>query len=136
MDDLIVWDDTYDLEVGVIDDQHKKMIGIINELYHAIRNSTERENLPDIITELTEYADYHFITEEKFFVEFNYKDKEAHMASHQAYRQKIADFLRDYHNDETILPINMMRFLSEWWSGHIRGEDRGYVELFHKNGLK
>lgn len=136
MKDLIVWDDTYDLGVAVINEQHKKMIGIINELYHAIQSSTERTNLPDIITELTEYADYHFATEEKFFEECKFEGAAHHKQSHESYRKMIQNFLIDYHNDESVLPLNMMKFLGDWWSDHIRGEDRGYVECFRSMGLK
>jgi hemerythrin len=136
MNDLIVWDETFNLGITVIDEQHQKMIGIINELYHAMKSSTEKENLPAIITELTEYADYHFATEEKFFDECKYEETEHHKKSHETYREMVYNFLIDYHNDESILPVVMMKFLGEWWSNHIRGEDREYVACFKACGLK
>ncbi|MFA5997039.1 MAG: bacteriohemerythrin [Candidatus Paceibacterota bacterium] len=136
MKDLIIWDDTFTLGVAVIDEQHKKMIGIINELYHAMKSSTEKENLSDIITELTEYADYHFTSEESFFDKCNYPGAKHHRKSHELYRETINNFLIDYHNDESVLPLKMIKFLGDWWSDHIRGEDRDYVLCFHACGLK
>lgn len=137
MKDLITWKDYYNLGILEIDPQHQKLIGIINKLYHTMQASTEKEEMKTIFRELVNYADYHFSTEEKHFDEFNYIDKVGHTKSHNAYKEKIAQFLKSYESNESnTLPFDLMDYLGRWWTGHILGEDRKYIECFHQHGLK
>jgi len=137
MKELITWGDMYKLGLEEIDPQHQKLVAIINKLYKAMQTSTEKEEMKTIFNELTDYADYHFSTEEKHFEEFDYKDKVVHTQSHEAYKAKIAQFVKDYEGGATsALPFQLMDFLGEWWSGHILGADRKYVECFHEHGMK
>lgn len=127
----------YNLGIEEIDPQHQKLIGIINKLYNAMRTSTENEQMREILKELVDYADYHFLTEEKHFEEFNYINKAEHTNSHEAYKEKIAEFSKKYDgNESAMLPFELIDFLGKWWTAHILGEDRKYVECFHEHGLK
>lgn len=134
--DLLTWSDVYSLDIAEIDAQHKKMAGIINKLYHAMQSSTEKAEMKAVLLELTEWADHHFATEEKYFEEFNYEDKVEHTKSHEECRKTIEKFINDYFNGNASLPFEMMDYLGEWWTGHILGMDRKYVECFHEHGLK
>lgn len=135
MKDLIEWKEQYSVGVEEIDEQHQKMIGIINELFHAVEQSKEKERIPFILTELVSYAEYHFSTEEKHFEEFDFEGKEEHIKVHNSYREKIAQFLKKHKEGDGALPFEILIFLKEWWVGHITGMDRGYIENFHKHGL-
>ena len=137
MKELIKWNEMYNLGLEEIDPQHQKLIGIINKLYDAMQASTEKAEMKTILKELTDYADYHFSTEEKHFEEFNYVDKVGHVKSHDAYKEKIAQFSKEYETNESYaLPFDLMDYLGAWWTGHILGADRKYVECFHEHGLK
>lgn len=137
MTDLITWKEAYNLDISEIDPQHQKLIGIINKLYGAMQASTEKAEMKTILSELADYADYHFSTEERHFEEFNYIDKIEHTKSHDAYKEKIAQFSKAYEsNDSNTLPFDLIDYLGGWWTGHILGEDRKYVECFHEHGLK
>jgi len=135
MKDLLMWSDVYRLDIAEIDAQHQKMAGIINKLYHAMQASTENEDLKTILEELSEWADYHFATEEKYFEQFDYKDRAEHIKSHDEARKMIVKFKNDYLNNEVALPFELMD-LGEWWTGHILGLDRKYVECFREHGLR
>lgn len=138
MNELITWNEAYSLGVVEIDVQHKKMFSIINRLYSAMQAATEKTELAIILGELAAYADYHFSTEEKYFEEFDYDEKEAHIKAHNVYIDKVTEFLREYNSKENtaVLSVKILDFLKEWWTGHILGEDRGYVDCFHEHGLK
>lgn len=135
MKDLIEWKEQYSVGVSEIDEQHQKLIGIINELFHAVEQSKEKERIPFILTELVSYAEYHFSTEEKHFEEFDFEGKEEHIKVHNSYREKIAQFLEKHKEGDGALSFEILVFLKDWWVGHITGMDRGYIENFHKHGL-
>lgn len=136
MKELITWSSQYNLGIVEIDSQHQKMIGIINKLYAAMQASTEKEEMKTILQELIDYADYHFETEEKHFVDFYYEEMIEHIKAHDAYREKISKFVEEYYNNAIMLSFEMMDFLGEWWTKHIQGVDRKYVSNFHQHGLK
>ena len=137
MKELIKWSDIYKLGVEEIDPQHQRLVGIINRFYQVMQESNENKEMKKIFMELTDYAEYHFSTEERHFEEFNYIDKVEHTRSHEEYKAKIAQFVKDFESGvSSALPFQLMDFLGEWWTGHILGEDRKYVECFHEHGLK
>ena len=70
---LIEW--TYDFEVynDEIDDQHKKIIELYNELYMAMSKGDAQSVLSTILAELISYSKYHFETEESILVNSSMK---------------------------------------------------------------
>lgn len=135
-EELIFWSDKYNLGVHVIDEQHKKMIWIINKLYCSMQTYTEKEDMREIMKELVDYANYHFTTEEEYFSKFNYEGAEEHIKTHHMYHEQIEEFSKEYYENDTMLATKMMDFLRAWWTEHILGIDREYVQCFHEHGLK
>ena len=61
----IEWKPEYNVHIDTIDQQHKKLVAIINELYELLTDETGvKEYISKIIDDLKEYTIYHFSTEE------------------------------------------------------------------------
>lgn len=125
--------------ISEIDEQHKKILAIINNLSEIFQEKKHHEQgvIDQIIQELNDYANYHFQTEEKYFDLFNYQDAEAHIKIHNQYREKISEWRQQYEkeNDPKIF-FDVSEFLKNWWVWHINNTDRAYVPLLKENGLK
>lgn len=125
--------------ISEIDEQHKKILAIINNLSEIFQEKKHHEQgvIDQIIQELNDYANYHFQTEEKYFDLFNYQDAEAHIKIHNQYREKITEWRQQYEkeNDPKIF-FDVSEFLKNWWVWHINNTDRAYVPLLKENGLK
>ena len=65
------WDESLSVHVKKIDDQHKKLIHIINRA-HDTNLLEDREEGDKILNELLEFTRVHFSTEEKYFEKCNY----------------------------------------------------------------
>ena|SRR3972149_9404054 len=128
---LLKWNKLYSVNVKEIDDQHKKIFEIINRLYHVHKN-IDKGDLEEILNELENYAKYHFSTEEKYFNKFSYSDKENHIKTHEWYIQKIAEFKK--RNINTIMN-DLLKFLRDWWLGHVQAVDIKYSDFFNQHGL-
>ncbi|KJU82799.1 hemerythrin-like, metal-binding domain protein, partial [Candidatus Magnetobacterium bavaricum] len=61
---FIVWNDNIGLGIREIDDQHKALIDIINNLFDAMSAKRANEILSGIFKELIDYTRYHFSAEE------------------------------------------------------------------------
>ena len=130
----IKWDDNYSVGVKVIDKQHKHFVGLLNTLYESLE-SNNTAKIPDIIKDLTSYADHHFKTEEEYFAKFHYENAEVHMAAHNELRAKVRGFT-DRQGDPRALGFDLLYFLEKWLLVHFRGMDKKYVETFKQYGVK
>jgi len=136
---LITWQAEYALGLEEIDNQHKKIVEIINHLFQMFteHNLNDGADLNVVLQELTDYANYHFSTEEKYFALFQYQKTAEHLEMHNNYRKKIEEFTKQYkiEKNETIF-FNLTNFLQDWWVWHINNTDRDYAPLFKEKGIK
>ena len=133
---FIKWDDSFSVNVVEIDDQHKKLVEMINDLHDAMRHGQSKLVLSKIISGLIGYAGTHFRTEEKYFDQFGYPDAVMHMKEHTAFTQKVAEFKSEYDAGKVGLSMDVMDFLSLWLRNHIKGVDKKYGPFFNEKGLK
>ena len=131
---FINWTD--DLSVGVkkIDEQHKKLIEIINKA-HETNLVDDKKKGNEIFNELIEFIRVHFTTEEKYFEQCNYSGAEEHIAEHMKYTEKVLKFKTDYDAGSCNCG-EFLDFLKEWLTNHLIKMDQLYVPTFKKCGLK
>lgn len=130
------WEDKYSVGVEEIDNQHKHMFRVINELLSAINTNSTKDHLGGIIESLVKYKIFHFETEEKYFKDFNYDGAEEHIAKHKDFNDKLIA-LKEKHAEYTIdFAFELVDFLEDWLINHLMVVDQKYVKCFHENGLK
>lgn len=132
---LITWSDAYSVNVAEIDQQHKKLVAMINDLNDAMKQGKGKDLLGGIVNDLIRYTATHFKTEESYFDRFGYPEADSHKEAHAAFVQKVSEFKAGFETKKLSLTIEVMRFLSDWLTGHIQGTDRKYGPFFNANGL-
>jgi hemerythrin len=120
------WKDNYSLGIEEIDNQHKKLFLLINQLYTSFIEKKSDEVLNEILKELLDYARYHFDTEEKFLNEINYPKIKEHTAIHEDFTSKAVEFRHSFRKG-SIITSSVMNFLRKWVSDHILIADRDYM---------
>jgi len=132
---LIQWNDTLCLNISEIDQQHRKLVDMINELNDAMRAAKGKELLGKILSGLVAYAGSHFKTEERIFERLGYPETEKHKAEHAAFVKKVSDFKQGFEAGRLGVSLQVMTFLSDWLQHHIKGSDKKYVPFLHENGI-
>jgi len=127
---LFEWTPAIAVGITTIDDQHKKLISLINDVSDAMKARKATEVIGNILLELSDYTIYHFGNEEKAFEKYNYPDKAAHMATHKIYVDKINELVERNKKGELGLSISVLDFLMEWITNHIMKTDMQYVPFF------
>ena len=133
---LIEWKGSYSVGVEIIDEQHKKLFAHINNLFSSMKEGKTKEALSPLLDALADYVGYHFSVEEKYFEEFNYAKKDAHLLQHKHYTEKIKSFQVSSANNQELLSFEVINFLEDWILEHVTGEDKKYTQCFNDNGLK
>lgn len=133
---LFEW--TEDLSVGVltIDEQHKKLIAIINELNDAMKNGKAKEIIGKVIKELLDYTKYHFSKEEGLMAQANYIGIESHKLIHSQFVKNIENFENDFKNGKITVTLELINFLKDWLIKHIMGTDKKYSSTLIEKGIK
>jgi len=125
--DLIVWDDSLNTGISLIDAQHKVLINKLNKLNSCMEDNKVTENLNVLLDELLEYTFYHFEIEENYFSEFSYENEEEHIKQHDKFRNYLKEFLSKKEKNEEVLSRELLEFLKKWIDHHIRKVDMEYV---------
>jgi len=130
----IVWSGELALGIDEIDDQHKVLVDILNDLYdEANAEVHDEKRLKKIIDGMLRYVNFHFVTEEMKMIKANYSEYKEHKAQHDNFVQKALDFQKAFREGSTALPQEMLDFLKDWLINHIQGTDRLYVSAFTKS---
>lgn len=133
---LIQWSN--DLSVGVkqLDDDHKILIGIINELYDAMREGHGDELLEGIFSRSKEYTVTHFFREESLMKSYEYTNYDEHKKHHEDLIICLNEFKDRYVKARlTITTVEVSQFLQDWLIKHIQQDDFKYRPFFSENGL-
>lgn len=126
----IVWDDSYSVGVHKLDEQHKMLIKMINKLIDMKDITVDSEELSEILTEMTKYANYHFQTEEDLMVKYGFDEYDSHKKQHEAFIKKTVGFCLDTMNYKRTVPVELLSFLKNWLLNHILKSDMKYKPFF------
>jgi len=131
--DFAVWDDSYSVGSEIVDSQHKGLVAMTNELFRCRNRKGAAADVAFLraVKKALEYAKTHFSTEEKYMVETNYPDMDAHIEEHKTFVTDILKIVREFDQDNA-KPINLARFLKNWLLNHIALTDKRCAPYFSK----
>ena len=132
----IIWKEEYNLGIASIDAQHKKFIDILNQLSLSFLKKSKRETLKKILSDLKEYATFHFSYEEKIFHDIDYKEIKRHEEEHAVFRKKIDIMQKRLEVGDDLLEYDMFLFVNDWLIVHIQQEDKKYASFFLSHNVK
>jgi hemerythrin len=118
------WKQIYSVRNRELDDQHKYMFGLLNELYAALDEG--RTDLPVgvLVDKARLYGKLHFETEEKLMAASGYPRMARHRAIHEEYCARV-EKMSQFTGPDT--PFELFIFLKDWWVNHITQQDADYA---------
>jgi hemerythrin len=123
---LVKWDESYSVRVNGLDNQHKQLFALINQLHDAMIAGKASTEMSGVLAELITYTKTHFSAEEKLLESKHYPDLEAHKAQHRQFTDKIVQFQKDLDSGKAALSIALMHYLRDWLTNHILKTDKRY----------
>lgn len=128
------WKKEYEIGIDEIDNQHKKLISIVNDYYHHLSDKKidSYSEIREILVHLINYTNYHFSAEEDYMLHISYPDLDQHIDKHNKLKHSIKDILIKLKNREPYTTIEFYYFLVKWLNNHILVDDMKIAE-FKKN---
>jgi hemerythrin-like metal-binding protein len=131
----VTWKDEYNVNVKLIDDDHKRLMNLINSLKMAVRYHTGETFEKQAMDELAKYTQVHFAREEKIMREHGYPGYEAHKAQHDAMMERVAGYGRDYEERGHDAIVDLAPLVKDWLINHIYKVDQEYAAFLKEKGL-
>ncbi len=126
MEKVKSWDPKMSVGSTIIDNQHKVLIDLVNDLNNAIRTGENMRVLDALMGVLQNYAFQHFETEEKYFQ--HHHDAIKHCLEHYQLLKKLNTFIVDFKNNRPPADKTAQDFLAGWLHEHIDQYDRPFFD--------
>ncbi len=133
---FINWTDSLSVGVSEMDNQHKRLIAMINDLNEAMMMGKGKEALGKILSGLITYTQTHFTAEEKYFEKYNYPLAPSHRREHATFVKKVSEVKAAFDAGKLSVTVETMNFLRDWLKNHIMGTDQKYTQFFNEKGLR
>ena len=133
----IEWTDDLSVGVPLIDEQHQSLIARLNDVAAAIDARQGEFEIVKTLGFLTEYAEFHFSTEERHMQEAGFPGLDRQKVKHQEFMTTLADLKQDYEEEGSTRPLAdaINNFLGNWLRTHIQALDHQFADFLAGEGI-
>ncbi|WP_413586641.1 bacteriohemerythrin [Bdellovibrio sp. HCB274] len=125
-DSFFKWDqERLTTHVEAMDNEHKKLIDIMNRLFERNEAKAGKSELQSIVRELASWTVTHFEHEEKFFDTLPYSQASVHKKIHADLITRLKGHAAEFDKTGVLTPA-FFQFLKTWLTAHIMGIDTKY----------
>lgn len=126
----IPWLNVYDTHIRVIDQQHRILVDMINDLAYARGKENEPKLIRELFFKLVDYTKYHFAQEETLMQGSNYPKLAEHASQHKQFVDKIVEMLKTLKDGNPDISEKLTMFLMKWLIRHILGYDKEFANFY------
>lgn len=131
---FVEWSARYQIGVGPMDDAHKKLMGLMNQLHEQRAAGDGKAELRTTLKALADFTIRHFREEEAFMQSVGFPGIESHKLIHAKLLAQLNDHANEFEAGTGGLPDQFFTFLKVWLTAHILGIDTKYAE--HARGRR
>ena len=138
---LLMWTDNLSVGVEALDDDHKQLIAMINDLHGSIEavgetGKIDKRHIEKVLWRIHEHSREHFEREELYFFQTGYPCQESHRQEHCKLIEKIAKMTAHFHDSTSPTEATeIMQSMCDWVTGHFFVTDRKYSSHFHPHQI-
>lgn len=125
---IIKW--SKDLCVGIdsIDEEHRQLAAIINELHLAVEYHGGGAAIYPVIHKLHDYAHTHFEAEGEVLERHGVRGMPDHVQEHKEFVQRLDELILRYRSNTDELTIHLRDFLLAWFFNHLSAHGVQYSQ--------
>ena len=125
---FVEWKDEFSVGVQEMDEEHKKLFRLINDLHEAVKSGKTNDGIAAAIAGLAEYTATHFAHEESLLKAKGYKGLAAQQAAHRTFVEKVKDYEERVRSGKIVLTFDIGGFTRNWLTEHIKAMDKQYTQ--------
>jgi hemerythrin len=132
---LIEWTDALSIGIEEVDQQHKALVAMLNDLNTAIHEHHGSAEARKILDRLAEYTRVHFATEEGVMRLIRYPGFDIHKNQHEHLLGEVVSLQEKLDKKQASISFELLHFLKVWLSKHITESDKRFGEFAVSRGL-
>jgi hemerythrin-like metal-binding protein len=125
----IAWDPSLSVGIDTIDEHHRYLFDLTNELFDAVVRQRDIRAAARIFKALNLYAQVHFRAEERMMEHYAYRGLSGQRHRHRGFEMRLRDFYEELHENPLTATFDALFYLHDWLIRHIRVEDAQLREL-------
>lgn len=130
--EIFPWNDNFATGITSIDDQHKKLVQLLNRLANHLACQADLLTLGTVFSELADYAVHHFKTEEAIWQQ--YLPDDGWEIEHKQTHEKFLTGVLELKAEENCKPFeevveDILAFLTHWLAFHILESDQRMAKV-------
>ncbi|MBF0172101.1 MAG: bacteriohemerythrin [Magnetococcales bacterium] len=133
---IMPWSDKFLVKIKSFDQEHQRLVALINELYNGMNRGMGRSALGTMLQELVDYTTTHFQHEEAAFLKTGYPEAEAHKAMHAGFVDQVLAFQKQFNEGTAFIDMKLVKLLREWLIDHFLVTDKAYSAHLRKGGIR
>ena len=131
--DLFPWSDDFNVNIEAVDEQHKVLVDLLNQLHGIIMEHRGKAACRAVLDRLAEYTCTHFQLEEGLMRELHYPGLEIHRQQHEDLIRQIHELQRKLDEENITITFELLHFLKDWLIRHINESDKRFGAFFAKS---
>ncbi|MCW9035017.1 MAG: bacteriohemerythrin [Rhodospirillales bacterium] len=132
--ELLQWDDKLRTGVTSIDEDHRELIGMINEFYASMMGGKGKDSARKMADHIEAVMKQHFVEEENYMASINFPGLAEHKRRHQEFIPKYKALEEALVRGDMNANTQMFDFVSNWLKNHIFNDDFKFVEYAKSSG--
>ena len=133
---FMTWNDKLSVGVKQVDDDHRKLLAMANNLYEAIEAGRGKQDLEKTLDDLLDYTTFHFAREEELFFRTGYPGAVRHKKEHDNMIKQVLQIQARYRVGSQPLTLEVMVFLKDWLFDHILVSAARYGPHLNASGIR
>ena len=129
------WADDMVIDHGPIDEDHRHLVDLVNQLHTATSEGRGIEIVETILNTLIDYTKGHLQREEAFMSSLHYPKLEQHKVYHDKFTVQIDGLKEKFDAGSITVAAQLSTVLRDWFSIHIRRNDKD-IKYFLDNRAK
>lgn len=133
---MMAWSDEFSVGVKAMDEQHKGLIQVVNDLHLAMTEGRAKEQTGPLLKSLLRYTQEHFAAEEALMNRTKFAGLAGHAAKHRDLTVQVQNYVSRYQRGEIALDVHLLLFLCDWLKTHIQKDDKTYGPWLNSAGVR
>lgn len=132
---LFIWTEKNNLGIREIDNHHKILASLINDLGESIGKEGENEAIERTLYTMLSYTGFHFKAEEDLMEKFKYPLLSDHKKQHEKFVSDVTSLKRRFSQKSSNQDLEVFQLLKNWFFKHTQGDDRKYASYYEDKGF-
>ena len=126
-----VWDETYAVDVDILDQQHKVIFDSFRKIGSAMADESDGGSVPSLLDAFDIYCKVHFFDEERVMETAGFPSLEPHRKQHELFINHL-ELFKTSHSFAAKRTQDRFAIIAEWFIHHVMTYDREYADFMKR----